>query len=489
VIDMKKIDFKEILNKRSLRFGSYSFILTAIVVAAAILLNAIVSGTKLRDKLKIDLTSNKLYSIGETTAEVLRELDTEVEIIGLFDEKMMESTQYGQVIEFIKQYENRSDKIKIKYVDPAKNPAYIQNELDPQGVLGVSNYDFVVRSGKRAKVLSSSDIFEYTFDSQTYTGYYLTGLNAEYAFTGAIRYVTSEDVPVIYFAQGHGEGDPDNDFSDLKSDLELNGYEIKKINLAAVEAVPEDASLIIFANPLQDLTIDEKEKLTVYSENGGSTVFLFDPPRSKVKFANFEDFLSDYNIALGYDVVFEMAENRSYFGQPYYFIPTVEDNNINASLDPDKLTISIFNARSIDILINEKEWIKPKVLLSTSSQAVGKSLEEEGEDKQGPLNVGVAVEHTGRLKKSWTLVFGNANFVSDNTADTTGNGKKLLINGINKILEKEADVYIPVKKYTTPRIPTITNQTIVILGIVLIIVVPLLIIGIGVFVWLRRRHL
>jgi ABC-2 type transport system permease protein len=254
---MKKISFKEILNKRSLRFGSYSFILTAIVIAAAILLNSIVSGTKLRDKLKIDLTSNKLYSVGETTGEVLKELDTEVEIIGLFDEKAMESTQYGQVIEFIKQYENKSSMIKIKYVDPAKNPAYIQNELDPTGVLGVSNYDFVVRSGKRAKVLSSSDIFEYTFDSQTYSGYYLTGLNAEYAFTGAIRYVTSENIPVIYFAEGHGEGDPDNDFSELKSDLELNGYEIKKINLAAVETVPEDASLIIFANPLQDLSIAE----------------------------------------------------------------------------------------------------------------------------------------------------------------------------------------------------------------------------------------
>jgi len=486
---MKKVNLKEILNKRSLRFGSYSFILTAIVIAAAIILNSIVSGTKLRDKLKIDLTSNKLYSIGEKTAEVLKELDEEVEIIGLFDEKAMESTQYGQVIEFVKQYENRSSKIKIKYVDPAKNPGYIQNELDPTGVLGVANYDFVVRSGKRAKVLSSSDIFEYTFDSQTYTGYYLTGLNAEYAFTGAISYVTSDNIPVIYFVEGHGEGDPDNDFSNLKSDLELNGYEIKRINLAAVEAVPEDAELVFFANPLQDLTIDEKEKLMVFSENGGNTVFLFDPPRTNAKMSNFEEFLSEYNIALGYDVIFEMAENKSYFGQPYYFIPTVEDNSINSVLDPNKLTISMFNARSIDILINEKEWIKPYTLLSTSPEAVGRALEEGNEDKQGPLNIGVLVEHSGRMEKSWALVVGNANFVSDNTADTTGNGKKLLINAVNKILNKDSDVYIPVKKYSTPRIETITNQTIVILGIVLIIVVPLFIIGIGVFVWLRRRHL
>lgn len=167
-----------------------------------------------------------------------------------------------------------------------------------------------------------------------------------------------------------------------------------------METVPEDASLIIFANPLQDLSIDEKEKLIIFSENGGNTAFLFDPPRSNAKMTNFEEFLSDYNVALGYDVIFEMAENRSYFGQPYYFIPTVENNSINEVLDPDKLTISLFNARSIDILINEKEWIKPHTLLSTSSEAVGRALEEGNEDKQGPLNIGVAVEHTGRIKKA-----------------------------------------------------------------------------------------
>ncbi len=489
MIKMKKIKWNEVLNKRSLRFGSYSVVLTIIVVAAAIILNAIVGGTQIREKLKIDLTGNQLYSVGEKTDEVLKGLDTDVEIIGLFDESTMSSTQYGQVIEFIKQYQNKSDKISISYVDPVKNPAFIQNELDPQGILGVKSNDFVVRSGKRTKVLSSNDIFEYTFDEQNYSGYYITGLNAEYAFTGAIRYVTSDNIPVIYFAEGHGEGDPDTDFTDLKSSLELNGYALGKINLAAVERVPEDASMIIFAGPQQDLTLEEKEKLTIFMENGGDTVFLFDPIQSNAKLTNFEEFLSEYNIGLGYDVVFEMAENRSAYGQPYYFMPTVEDNNINTVLDPDKFTMRLFNARSIQILKNEKEWISPEVLLSTSDQAIGKPLEEGADDTQGPLNVAIAVENTGHLEKSRTMVIGNANFASDNSADTTDNGKKFLMNGINWIQDREEDIYIPVKKYDVPRIESITGQTIIILGIVLIVVIPLLIIGAGVFVWLRRRHL
>lgn len=56
---------KPVFNKRSLRFGSYSFVLTVIVIAAAIILNAIVGATQIREFLKIDLTSNKLYSLSE----------------------------------------------------------------------------------------------------------------------------------------------------------------------------------------------------------------------------------------------------------------------------------------------------------------------------------------------------------------------------------------------------------------------------------------
>lgn len=93
--------------------------------------------------------------------------------------------------------------IDVKYIDPDKEPGYIQNELDPGGLLGVKKYDFVVRSQRRSKVLSTYDIFEVSYD-QSYMPY-TSGLNAEYAFTGAIRYVTSENIPVVYYAEGHGE--------------------------------------------------------------------------------------------------------------------------------------------------------------------------------------------------------------------------------------------------------------------------------------------
>jgi len=488
VIDMKnKNEKKFTFNKRSLRFGSYSFVLTVIVIAAAIILNAIVGATQIREKLKIDLTSNKLYSLGEKTDEVLKELNEKVEIIGLFDENKMTDSSYSQVIEFIKQYETKSNLIDVKYVDPEKDPAYIQNELDPDGLLGVSKYDFVVRSQKRSKVLSTYDIFDISYTSNYMPQ--VTGLNAEYAFTGAIRYVTSEDIPVIYYTEGHGEGDLENEYSELVSNLELNGYEVEKINLASVEKIPEDASIVLFANPQRDLTTTELETLTQYMENGGNTVFLFDPLQTNTRLTNFEDFLSKFNIALGYDVIFEMAANKAAYGQPYYFMPTVERNSINSVLEPDKFSLSLVYAQSIEILKNEKEWITTTPLLTTSSEAIGRSLFEGNEDKSGPLNVAVAVENAGNIKASKTVVIGNAYFVSDKGMSISDAGKKFLVNSINWMQDKDADIYIPVKKYSIPRIQNVTQQTLTILFIGLIIVVPLIIMGVGVFVWLRRRHL
>lgn len=486
----KKEKKKFVLNKRTLRYGSYSFILTVIVIAGAIILNAIVGSTAIREKLKIDLTSNKLYSITDETKDVLKSLDEKVEIIGLFDESKMSDSSYSQVIEFVKQYETNSNMIDLKYIDPDKNPAYIQNELDPEGILGVEKYDFVVKSSKRSKVLSTYDLFDISYSS---SGYYsmpqVKGLNAEYAFTSAIKYVTADEIPVIYYTEGHGEGDLEKDYSELVSSLELNGYSVEKLNLASVEEVPGDASVVIFANPQQDLSTTDLEKLTVYMENGGNTVFLFDPVQTKIKLSNFEEFLARYNIALGYDVIFEMASNRAAYGQPYYFLPTVEDNSINSVLNPDKFSMPLVYAQSIQILNNEKSYITVTPLLTTSSEAVGKSLFEGTEDKTGPLNIAVAVENSGYKKASKTVVIGNSYFVSDDGMNISDTGKKFLVNSINWMQDSQSDIYIPVKEYSTPRITSVSQQTLTILFIGLIIVVPLIIMGAGVFVWLRRRHL
>jgi len=184
-----------------------------------------------------------------------------------------------------------------------------------------------------------------------------------------------------------------------------------------------------------------------------------------------------------------MAANKAAYGQPYYFLPTVENNSINSVLEPDKFNMSLIYAQSIQVLKNEKDWITVTPLLTTSSEAVGKPLFEGDAEKTGPLYVAVAGENKGYSKQSKTIVIGNAYFVSDDGMDMSNTGKKFLLNSINWMQDNKDDIYIPVKRYSTPRLARVTQQTLTILFIGLIIVVPLVIMGAGVFVWLRRRHL
>jgi ABC-type uncharacterized transport system involved in gliding motility auxiliary subunit len=60
---------------------------------------------------------------------------------------------------------------------------------------------------------------------------------------------------------------------------------------------------------------------------------------------------------------------------------------------------------------------------------------------------------------------------------------------MNWMENKESDIFIAAKTYSVPTLENVSQQTMTLLFIGLIIVVPLIIIGIGVFVWLRRRHL
>ncbi|NLO39246.1 MAG: GldG family protein [Ruminiclostridium sp.] len=477
----------DFLNKRSLKFGSYSVALTAIVIAAVVILNAIVGATQIRDRLKIDLTSQKLYSIGEKTDEVLKELNQDIEIIGLFDEN--ESDQYyNQIVEFVKQYELKSNKIHIRYVDPVKEVAYIQNELDPNGVLGIQKYNYVVKSDKRTKVLSAYDLIEQTTDQNYQMS--ISGLNAEYAFTGAIRYVAADEVPVIYYTQGHGEGDMSTDYSELKHSIEQHGYDVKPLTLSALEGVPADASVVLITGPQQDLSVQEMERLTTYMENGGDTLLMFDSLELNPQMPNFEVFLAKFNLGLGYDIIFEMAANRYYFNKPYIFMPTVENNDINANLDPDTFNMTVAYTRSIPILQNQKEWITCTPLLTTSAEAEGQALNHDAQNTKGPFNIAVAAENKGNSAPSKTVVIGNALFVTDSGRDSFGaTGETFILSALNWMENKETDIFIAAKTYSVPMLENVTQQTMILVPIVLIVVVPLIIFGVGVFIWLRRRHL
>ena len=483
----KKNGFMKFLNSRNLKYGSNSIILIIAVVVIAVLVNILVGMADLN----LDLTSNKLFSLSEVTKTELANLKQEVQIIGLFDDgKIGAASQYKEVTDLLDLYAKNGN-IKVEYVDPDKNPS-ILNDLDPDDTMDLSNASFVVKStvnGKeKKKKLEYYDLFTTTYSESTFEET-TTGSIAEQGFTGAIKYVISEVTPVVYFTEGHSEIDVDSEYANLKSYLDNNNYLVKNLNLLTTDIIPEDAELVIVASPKNDITIGEKDVLEAYLKNGGKAIFMFDYLANDPSFDQFNSLLSTYNVAVNYDKVKETDENRHIPEDQYTIVLDVPSN----SIVPQAFNALLNNSRSISILKNTKEYIVTTPLMSTSAKAIGEMVSKSrGEDIKGPLDIAVAIENQGGTEISKILVIGNASFISDSAAEYYGtyynNSIGFFLQSMSWMIDKTDEIIVPAKDYENNTIE-ITQLQSSMMGGVLIIIFPLLILGTGLMVYLRRRHL
>lgn len=477
----KKESFiSRILKDRSFKYGSNSIILIVTVCAIAVLVNVIIGFTDV----KWDLTPNKLYSISDETEKILESLEKEVIIYGLFDETKIGNNEF---VELLKHYD-KYPKVTVKYVDPDKNPGILK-EIDPYETLtDINKNSFIVKCGNRLKGLDSYDLYSTRFDQSTFQIYRI-GSIAEQSFTGAIKYVTADYTPTIYFTTGHDEKEVDDDFSILKQQLMNNNYDVKPINLVTVEKVPEDASVIVVASPQKDLTQSEKDKLEEFLKNGGKAIFMFDYLEMDPQFPQFESLLMEYNVSLNYDKVKENDERR-HLPQDQYVVLT---NVKGGTLLSNDYSLLLVDSRSLNILKNEKEWIEVTPLAQTSNLAVGERVDKtKGGDIEGPLNLAVAVEHKGWSKISKIAVIGNSRFIEDDARDYFGpyfnNGIVFFLDTVNWMQDKKNEVTIAPKYYKYQYL-NITAKQATYMGILVVIILPLIILAAGLVVFLRRRHL
>ena len=484
---MAKIDKNKIgklLNKRTLKYGTNAAIITAAVIVLAIMLNLIIGMLDLR----LDLTPNKLFSLSETTVDILNELDKDVEIIGLFDDGSVPSDRvYKQVTDLLSLYD-KYPRVTVRYVDPDRNPGII-NQLDPDGSLDLGKTDFVVRSTvngvEKKKKLEDYDLFEVKFSQYSFSQY----TNAEQGFTGAIKYVTSEYTPVVYFTEGHDEYDVNYYYAKLKSYLERNNFLVKTINLMTVDKMPDDAELVIIASPKKDFSYAERDVLDNYFYNGGKAIFMFDYLENDPSFDQLNDLLGKFNLAINYDKVKETDESRHLAQDPYTLVVDVKSN----SIVPRAFNTLLKNSRSLTILKNVKDYITTTSLITTSPTAVGEMVNKSrGEDLTGPLDIAVAVEYKGGQKPSKIIAMGNSTFVNDSANQVYGafysTNFEFFLQAMNWMVERKDDIIVPTKSYDMNRF-NVTQRQANVMSWILVAVFPLLILGTGLRVYLRRRHL
>ena len=117
---ISNIKEKRLENKKVLRHGSYSIGVMAIVIAIVVVLNLVIQELPSSFR-EIDLSSEKLYTIGDQTKELLDDLDKDVDLYYI----AQDGTESTDIQRLLERYEERSEHIKVEQKDPAVYPTTV----------------------------------------------------------------------------------------------------------------------------------------------------------------------------------------------------------------------------------------------------------------------------------------------------------------------------------------------------------------------------
>ena len=456
--------------------GSYSLMITAIVLAILIVVN-LFAGALPVSLTKLDISASQLYSITSNTKVVVNNLQQDVTIYWI-----VQSDQEDAVIEnLLSKYDSLSNHIKVVKKNPDVFPTFAQQYTEET----VYNNSLVVESGERYRYISYDDI--YITDADMYSYSYTTSFDGEGAITSAIDYVVSENLPQLYVLEGHGEGELPATFSEQveKENIELNTF-----SLLNVDEIPEDADAVLIYAPSSDISEEEANMLTQYAENGGKLLVMAGPVEGG-SLTNLYSVLGHYGVTTQEGVVVEADRNYYAFQMPYVLLPTLGSSEMTDSLMAKNYYAILPIAQGLTVGA-DNNGAAVTTLLSTSpysfSKAAGYALDtyefEEG-DTEGPFALAVSVETAGEGSIVW---FSSSAFLEDMyNAYSSGANCDLAINALSSLIGESESMAIRSKSLNYNYL-TISESTGSLLKTMMIGVIPLAYLGCGVVVVLRTRR-
>lgn len=488
----KKIDFKEIRkkskekriqNKKNLKHGSYSMGAITIFIAIIVVLNLVLQEVPSKYR-EIDLSTQKLYSIGDQTKKVLKKLDKDVEIYYI----AQSGSESSDIQKLLEKYEEGSDHIKVEQKDPAVNPKFVSQYTSD----GVSNNSVIVVCGDKNKVIDNSSLYEKTVNYQTYSSE-VTGFDGEGQITSAINYVTSDDMPVMYTLEGHDE----TTMSDtLKDTIQKANIDIQSLNLLTMDSVPDDADILFIFAPAKDISEDEASKIISYLENGGKALIVSN--YSSEEMPNFASVLENYGVKTTDGIVLEGDTNHYISQNPSYLLPNIESNDITSSLSSGSRYILMPLAQGIVKSDNHRDSLEITDILTTSDSSYSKvnvedmqTMEKESDDIDGPFAVGVSITENLDDEKETQIVYYSSEALFNDQMNTmvSGANYELISASVNWMCESEEDsntISIASKSYDTSTL-TIPAADASFWSIFVTAVVPAVILVIGGGIWMKRR--
>lgn len=469
------------IDKKSLKNGSYSMGITAIVIAVLVVINLIV-GQIPEKYTQVDVSTQKLYTISDTTEKYLKDMNTDVTIYHI-----VQSGKEDSVLEkMLTRYEEESKHIKVEKKDPVLYPNFTSQYTSDD----VADNSLIVVAGEKSKVISYSDLYETEMDYTTYQTN-TTGFDGEGQIDSAISYVTSENLPVIYTLEGHEELELN---SSLTDSLQKANYDVQSLNLLTQDAVPKDTGCLMIAAPQKDLSEEEAQKIITYMEAGGKVMIFTEYTGTDMP--NLKSVLENYGVTTGDGVIMEGDTGHYIMQRPYYIVPTIDSSDITSGIKSNNRYVLAPISQPVKTLSDYRDTLQISSLLSTSDKAYIKTdvqnmttYEKEDSDEEGSFQVGVSVtEQVDDDNTTQLVCFGCASLLDEATdQQVSGGNTDLVLAALGWMCENDAPVIDVTSKSLTMSYLTVPQFDAAYWSIIVCGVIPVAFLLIGTVIWFKRR--
>lgn len=494
------------VKKRVIR-GGFSTIMVILAIAIVVVLNVIASAVETKAGLKIDLTSNKIYSLSAQTESNIRSIMNKKNENGEYSNEFViysfanDYTQDNLIGKTLERYAALSNNITLSVLDPAKD-SILRNKFSGASDQVEDKTVVVFNSKKNSfRVIKYEDMY-YT-DKENNVSYW----TLEQKLTSAFMFLDSGRAQTnVYFLTGHGETVTNVKFSEraklLKEKLEEENFKVDNIDLAMNDLRSGDILIVI--GPSSDISEQDRDKVIKFLDANGKALFFLDPSRSGLK--NFEAILDHYMIKFKNEIVGEKDKSRHTTNNPSDLVPEVISNK--------EITNGIFNSKNsvyagscayLEEYNPSSDLLTVLPLLNTSDRSVcipyedyitdayknENKMNEYTDEKRRCIGLALYQKDSSSMQideGTRICVFSSSELALGERSGSAGN-VDLIKNCVNWVDNKTNTISISGVQMNAYELSIADAATVKTLVTIVIIVIPVLILGGGVIIWLRRKNL
>jgi ABC-type uncharacterized transport system involved in gliding motility auxiliary subunit len=464
-------------------YSGNALLIGAIVIGILGLVNVVANNRHQR----WDWSANKQFSLSDQSLKVVADLPQPVHVTAFYED---DDSRRNDFQDLMREYQIRSGgKLTYELVDPIKQPSRAQLEQIKE---------------------PGTAVFQMGDRRQTTTGF------READITSTLLRLANPTQKKVYFTAGHNERRIDSfdpaQYGQLKSKLESDNYIVETLVLAGQKQVPDDASVVVIANPRNPFADDEKAAINAYLDRGGDLLILAEPTiNANQPQVSLGDFVSRFGLELSTYPVAEGNPQLAVQNEP--FAPAVVSYPFHRITEG--LPLTFFPTATF---MTQPKDSQPGVifspLLTTSDRSWaetnirgGQLRFDDGVDPKGPLTLGMAIEAPAaqqsasgqqssdqsadqsgddQKKKLRVVVFGDADFASNGYSLMADGNRDLFLNSINWLAQEEQLISIRPKETDRRQLFLTAAQSNLVLASSALFL-PLIILAAGAFVWWSRR--